>query len=98
MEKPDVEKRTERQEIPSIPLEKRFTYHPPTPEQRVAYERIRGEAGAFAMAIAALCPTGREAALAITKLEECVMWANAAVARGGTPSMAPTTIDPGRSR
>lgn len=38
----------------------------------------------FALTIQANCPESREKSLAITKLEECVMWANAAIARNET--------------
>lgn len=38
----------------------------------------------FALTIQAICPESREKSLALTKLEECVMWANAAIARNET--------------
>jgi hypothetical protein len=59
----------------------RFTYHPPKGNQPQKYEAIRYEALTMALLINALCPMSREKALAITKLEEAVMWANAAIAR-----------------
>lgn len=63
-------------------IETRFTYHPPRDaEQRATYERIREQAKAFALYIALNTPESREQSLALTKLEEAVMWANAAVAR-----------------
>jgi hypothetical protein len=63
-------------------MAKRFTYHPPKPDQPERYESIRGVAFMFAMGICQNVPAGRERALAITKLEEAVMWANAGIARG----------------
>ena len=33
------------------------------------------------MTIQGECPESREKSLAFTKLEECIMWANAAIAR-----------------
>lgn len=36
----------------------------------------------LALLVDELCPEGREKSLAITKIEESVMWANAAIARG----------------
>lgn len=62
-------------------LEKRFTYHPPKEGQPEKYVGIRGKAMDFAYTIDALCPDSREKSLALTKLEEAVMWANASIAR-----------------
>jgi hypothetical protein len=64
-------------------IDRRFTYHPPKGEQPAMYECLRAKAKELAQEINRLCPEGsRETALAFTKLEECVMWANAAIARG----------------
>lgn len=63
------------------PLYKRFTYHAPKEDQPQRYENIRKNALAFATLIDAMCPDSREKSLAITHLEEVVMWANAAIAR-----------------
>lgn len=62
-------------------LKHRFTYHPPKKDQPEKYEAIRAGASFFAGAINALAPDSREKSLAITKLEEAVFWANAAIAR-----------------
>ena len=59
-----------------------FTYHAPREGQPERYEAIRSKAKELAYLIDDLCPDARERALAITKLEEAVMWANAAIARG----------------
>lgn len=60
----------------------RFKYHPPlTPERRTAHEDIRAFSLTLASHIDELCPEGREKSLAITKVEEAMMWANAAIAR-----------------
>lgn len=59
----------------------RFTYHPPHGDQVDRYKRLRDLAGELAMEIMFLTPGGREQSLALTKLEEATMWANAAVAR-----------------
>lgn len=64
-----------------LDLENRFTYHPPAPGQSVKYEKIRGLAKEFAYILSEECPQSRELSLAITKLEESVFWANAAIAR-----------------
>lgn len=62
-------------------IEKNFTYHSPKGDQPNRYHCIRDTAKGFAMLIDSACPDSREKSLAITKLEECVMWANASIAR-----------------
>ena len=62
-------------------LKYRFTYHPPKGDQQQRYGSIRDHALDLADLIDDLCPGSREKSLAITKLEEAVMWANAAIAR-----------------
>ena len=62
-------------------LDNNFTYHPPNAEQQAKYPVVRAEAKALAETIHKLCPPSRERSLAITNLEEAVMWANAAIAR-----------------
>lgn len=66
------------------PLEivRRFTYHAPHGEQPKQYDRIRASVRSVAEMINAMCPENREKALAMTNLEEAVMWANASIARG----------------
>lgn len=62
-------------------IENNFKYHSPKEGQLEKYERVRGEAKLFALSVSELAPDSREKSLAITKLEEAVMWANAAIAR-----------------
>jgi hypothetical protein len=62
-------------------LETRFTYHPPKPGQPEVYQGLRVVALNFARTIDQQCPDSREKSLALTQLEQCVMWANAAIAR-----------------
>ena len=64
----------------------RFTLHAPNDKpERYARSRdmaqIRGDALSFSTLIVELTPAGREQALALTNLEQAVMWANAAIAR-----------------
>lgn len=59
----------------------RFTYHAPKPGQVERYEDLRLQAQVLAVKILDECPPSRERSLALTKLEEAVMWANAAIAR-----------------
>jgi hypothetical protein len=63
-------------------LDNRFTHHPPQGDSVVrALETVRREGHLFAEALVALVPAGRELSLALTKVEEAVMWANAGIAR-----------------
>lgn len=67
-------------------LAHRFEYHPPKDaETRTAHERVRGHSRRLAEELDALLPEGREKSLALTKIEEAMMWANAAIARNGGP-------------
>ena len=62
-------------------IERNFTYHAPKPGQPAKYMVIRDTAKGLAMLIHDNCPDSRERSIAMTKLEECVMWANASIAR-----------------
>lgn len=62
-------------------LKKRFTYHPPLAGQREKYENLRESGRKMGTIILMLCPDSRERSLAITKVEEAIMWANSAIAR-----------------
>lgn len=62
-------------------IENNFSYHAPKPGQPELYQEIREKAKEFAYLIDEKAPNSREKSLAMTKLEEAVMWANAAVAR-----------------
>jgi hypothetical protein len=66
-------------------LENRFSYHAPSGNQPERYVHLREEAKHYAHTIQDLCPESREKSLAITKLEECAFWANAAIARNENP-------------
>ena len=68
--------------MPNIPdIEKRFTYHAPKGDQPIKYEAMRTAFKDLAYLVEHYCPDSRERSLALTKLEEAVMWANAAIAR-----------------
>lgn len=62
-------------------IENAFTYHAPKDGQPEKYQAIREKAKELAYLIKELVPDSREQSLAITKLEECSMWANAGIAR-----------------
>ncbi len=62
-------------------LEVHFTHHPPT-DDRIAqmHEAVREHCKGLAAVVTFLPPT-RERSLALTKIEEAMMWANACIAR-----------------
>lgn len=62
-------------------LDNNFRYHSPQPDQETRYRRIRAEGREFARTVLRNVPPSRERSLALTKIEEAVMWANAAIAR-----------------
>ena len=62
-------------------IDNNFTYHPPKEGQQERYVAIREAGKGLANLVIAATPGSREQSLALTKLEEAVMWANAAIAR-----------------
>lgn len=62
-------------------LHNRFTYHAPKDNQPDRYRMIRREAQKFALMLVEQTPFSREQSVALTKLDEVVFWANAAIAR-----------------
>ena len=65
----------EKEKINSI-----FTYHVPFGTQGERYLDIRNAAKIFANLINVACPESREKSLAITAVQQSVMWANASIA------------------
>ena len=61
-------------------LVKLFTYQPPTEEQKADYGAIRDAALVFAEVIASRVPAGADRTVAVRKIREAVMTANAAIA------------------
>ncbi len=64
-------------------IENWFTYHAPTPEQVIQYQKIRDAAKALAVVIIENTPQSADQTVAIRKLREVVMTANASIACGG---------------
>ena len=62
-------------------IENNFKYHAPKGDQAERYEMMRKTAKILAEMIDDYCPRSREKSLAMTNLEQSVMWANAAIAR-----------------
>jgi len=65
-------------------LKIRFTYHRPDEHKTARCQIIRETAHTFADLMRDHVPDGRELSLALTKLEEVVMWANAGIVRHGS--------------
>lgn len=57
-----------------------FTYHAPSGEQVTRYNALREAARGFALVVNTCCPDSREKSLAITNIQQAVMWANASIA------------------
>ena len=57
-----------------------FTYHAPKGDQAQRYEDIRKSARVLAYLINTECPESREKSLALTNLQQAIMWANASIA------------------
>lgn len=60
-----------------------FTYHTPDNDQQVTYEKLRNAAYDFAVALVELTPSCPDQSVALRKLRECVMTANATIALKG---------------
>jgi hypothetical protein len=58
-----------------------FTYHAPFGDQVQRYGQLRDAGKSLALLIVEMVPTSREQSLALTSLEEAIMWANAGIAR-----------------
>ena len=70
-------------------IEHRFAFHPASEqEKRDEHTSARQSCRQLADHLDELLPEGREKALAITKLEETMFWANAAIARNITEKSA----------
>ncbi|GED17351.1 MULTISPECIES: Acb2/Tad1 domain-containing protein [Aneurinibacillus] len=62
-------------------IENNFKYHKPKEGQPEKYTLIREKAKELAYLVDKECPNSREKSLAMTNLEQAIMWANASIAR-----------------
>lgn len=63
-------------------IKNNHAHHPPQTAERIsAHEQVREVTAECAKRLVDLCPEGRELSLALTAMEEAMMWANAAIAR-----------------
>lgn len=66
----------------SAELANRFEYHQPVGTGKImAHQAVRESLADMAARLNDWLPDGREKALVMTKLEEAMFWANAAIAR-----------------
>ena len=73
-------------------IDNTFTYHAPFGDQAARYEMIRKAAKDLAITIDRACPESREKSLALTAVQQSVMWANASIAiNERAPNMVPNT-------
>lgn len=64
----------------------RFGYHPPKDQAtKDAHENWRSYCRELALYLDYVLPPGREKSLALTHLEDSLMWGNAAIARAVSP-------------
>ena len=63
-------------------LTNNYKYHPPkTQAVAESHEDVRAQAYSLARHLNEILPESREKSIALTKIEEAMMWANAAIAR-----------------
>jgi hypothetical protein len=62
-------------------LDRRFSGHYVSEDAVTCLDAVRAAGRAMAVAVCQVAPEGRERALALTKIEEAVFWANAGIAR-----------------
>lgn len=62
-------------------IDNNFVYHTPTPEEVETIKNIREKLKDIATYLNESCKQSRELSLALTHLEETMMWANASIVR-----------------
>lgn len=61
-------------------LDNIYTYHTPHSNQAERYVTLRAKAKELAQLITDLTPQSREQSVALTNVQQAIMWANAAIA------------------
>ena len=79
---------------PHYDIDNIFCYRAPRFDQTHRYYSLREAAKSLAQDILDLTPPSREQSLALTKLEEAVMWANAAIARNEPDTTTSEQVTP----
>ena len=68
------------EELARKDVNERFRFHPATPATGPKHEEVREKHRELALWLLANLPSSRERALALTALQESMMWANAGIA------------------
>lgn len=68
-------------------IEQVFVYHAPFGDQAERYGLLRSEALKLAKQVCHQCPYSRERSLALTALQQAIMWANAAISINEKPGI-----------
>lgn len=68
-----------------VEMGKRFNYHPARDDQPSRHCQVREACKATATLLLTLCPPSRELSVALTKLQEAMMWGNAAISCNEKP-------------
>ena len=66
--------------MPALDLDNIFVYHAPKADQPDRYVALRAAGKALAAAIVQMTPASREQSVALTNVQQAIMWANAAIA------------------
>ena len=66
--------------MPKLDVDNIFQYHAPNADQANRYIALREKAKELAVLIQTTTPESREQSVALTNLQQTVMWANAAIA------------------
>jgi len=72
-------------------IENAFTYHPPFGNQAERYTALRDSAKQLALQMDEMAPDSREKLVALTHLEDAIMWINAAIGRNEKPQEEATS-------
>lgn len=62
-------------------IDNRIKHHPPSADAITCHQAVRDMARSALVTIQQVCPSSAERTLAERKIEEAMMWANAAIAR-----------------
>ena len=72
--------------MPKLDVDNIFQYHAPHGDQQARYVALREKAKELAVLIQTTTPESREQSVALTNLQQTVMWANAAIAINEKPA------------
>ena len=78
-----VKKMEEKKDICFPDIDESYKYHAVTDNQAYIIEEFRDRGKNLAYRIKECVPSCREQSLALTKLEECIMWVNKAISIHG---------------